>query len=70
MIVQYVLIMPESPYLSANLKRDTAARLRTVVHELALARGSRVTTSDAVDILMDLAVKHPAELNELIKTAS
>lgn len=67
MIVQYILIMPESPYLSANLKHATGARLRTVVHELALARGSRVTTSDAVDALMDLAAKHPAELEDLIK---
>lgn len=59
--------MVESRYHSANLAHATAARLRMLVARLTMVRGSRVTTSDAVEALMDLAERHPAELDGIVK---
>ena len=66
MHAQYCRIMPESPYLSANLKHDTAARLRKAVAELTLMRGRRVTTSEVIDAALDFA-EHRPEAWESIK---
>lgn len=66
MHTRYGRAMAEPRYISANLKPDTATRLRRFVAELTLMRGRRVTTSEVIDAALDFA-EHRPEAWEPIK---
>lgn len=57
----------ETRYISANLAKPTAQRLRTLTAAMTVEKGSRVTTSELVDALMDLGEEDQAKLLAKLK---
>lgn len=61
--VRYAYAMATEPrYVSANLTPDAAARLRALTATMTIERGKRVTTSELVIALANLAEKHKGDL--------